>query len=95
MPAKSKHWGDVYQWLDHMIETCDDDSQYCSMRSLIRNFEENYKYKTSNIVICQRAEEFNQHIYKLGEYLKFKLIKRFSYLGSAKYAEERAKNLAV
>ena len=42
MPAKSNHYGDVYNWISKIIDSCESDTQKESTLKLINLFEDKY-----------------------------------------------------
>ena len=42
METKSKHWGDVFKWLESVVDSCETEDQVKSCEILIVNFEKLY-----------------------------------------------------
>lgn len=50
MAAKSKHWGDVYNWIIDVIDSCKTIRQLNSTDKVIANFERTYPYIPDNLI---------------------------------------------
>jgi hypothetical protein len=44
MAANSKHYGDIYSWIERVIDSCDNPLQEATARNLIDNFSDRLRY---------------------------------------------------
>jgi len=67
MPAKSNHYGDVYNWIENIINSCDKKAQIQCVAYLIRGFEQKYlkRYKNGmSMASAIKDDKFNKFIKK-------------------------------
>lgn len=77
MGRRSKHWGDVYIWLESVVKSCKTDKHVDCCNRLITNFESLYEKEIGWLDCIRLTRPLTNHLMNVwSDFVKEKLLEK-------------------